>query len=202
MRKVRESDPDNLTALSILAKLSIETTDRFLAKKYYQRLIDLEPLVVEPYLVLGKMAFQDNDFVQAKDLFSRAIEIDSGNYSVWYHLGLISDITGNTRDAVAGFEKCIELNPEFLPAYYENAMLLMERGDYQKAVDLLKHYSFSRKSYPVLLALGDCYLGLNQPGKAIDAWQSAIDTLTINTDTDREKAAIAYERLARWERVD
>ena len=202
MQKVRESDPDNLTALSILAKLSMETKDRFLAKKYYQRLIELEPEVVAPYLVLGKIAFQDNDLTQAEDFFSGVLERDAKNYSAYYYIGLISDVSGNTQDALAGLEKCIELNPEFLPAYYKKAMLLMGCGDYQNAVDLLKQYSLSRKNYPVLLALGDCYVELNQLDKAFVEWQAAIDTLTINTDADREKAAIANERLARLERVD
>ena len=77
------------------------------------------------------------DLVGAVESYGRAIDIDASSASAWYGMGVIQAKRGNTADAVAAFDKSLELNPDHAPTS-ANLAVLLESSDSVRASELAK----------------------------------------------------------------
>ncbi|MEW5852328.1 MAG: tetratricopeptide repeat protein [Myxococcota bacterium] len=57
---------------------------------------------------------------------------------VWYGLAMEHRSRGNRDDALAAFKKCLEVDPGYVPAYFQGGMTLDEQGKRDDAVAMLK----------------------------------------------------------------
>ena len=77
------------------------------------------------------------DLVGAVESYGRVIDIDASSASAWYGMGVIQAKRGNTADAVAAFDKALELNPDHAPTS-ANLAVLLESSDSVRASELAK----------------------------------------------------------------
>jgi tetratricopeptide (TPR) repeat protein len=77
------------------------------------------------------------DLVGAVESYGRAIDIDASSASAWYGMGVMQAKRGNTADAVAAFDKALELNPDHAPTS-ANLAVLLEGSDSVRASELAK----------------------------------------------------------------
>lgn len=73
----------------------------------------------------------------------KAEKLDKSDFRLYYYLGVAHYYSMKTRHAISALDRCIELNPQYAPAYYLRAACNGERNnqknaiaDYSKAYDL------------------------------------------------------------------
>jgi tetratricopeptide (TPR) repeat protein len=87
----------------------------------------------DAYLGKGINSFQKGQFDQATADFTKALEINPGNFKAHYHRGLAYYAKGQLDQAIADFTKASELNPGFAEAYLSLAKAFYDRKSYDQA---------------------------------------------------------------------
>jgi len=77
------------------------------------------------------------DLLGAVESYGKAIDADGSSASAWYGMGVMQAKRGNTADAVAAFDKALELNPDHAPTN-ANLAVLLERIDSVRASELAR----------------------------------------------------------------
>ena len=93
-----------------------------LAKKYYQKVIELDPDNVAALINWAKAA-KPPEFQQAKAYLSHALEIDKNSVEALINLGVIYDDEGNRDEALKCYTNALELDPS-RPEIWHNRGLL------------------------------------------------------------------------------
>ncbi len=66
---------------------------------------------------------------QFKTLLEEATKMDPNNPELQYNLGVISAESGHAKEARAYYQKCIELNPNYINAYINLAALILSKEE-------------------------------------------------------------------------
>ena len=77
------------------------------------------------------------DLMGAVESYGRAIDIDGKSASAWYGMGVMQAKRGNTADAVAAFDRALDLNPDHAPTS-ANLAVLLEGSDSVRASELAR----------------------------------------------------------------
>ncbi len=72
---------------------------------------------------------------EARDAFTRAIELKPDYATVYYTRGRAYLNLGSYRQAIGDYSKTIELRPDFVKAYYSRGLSYVGLGNYQQAVE-------------------------------------------------------------------
>ena len=67
--------------------------------------------------------------------YKKALKIDSGDWSIWYNLGVSYGRKGEADLAISIYKKVIKLNPNFAPAFYNRGVQQMVKGNFNLACD-------------------------------------------------------------------
>lgn len=65
-----------------------------------------------------KMMVVYSQYDKAEELFTKAIKYDHGNFEAYYFRGCAKINNNKLMEAIADFEKAIELKPDFADAYF------------------------------------------------------------------------------------
>ena len=100
-----------------------------LAKANAQRAIDLDSNIAEPHAVLGLVYQTELDWLRSEAEFRQAIELEPGEPTTRFWLGLTYLATGRLREALASIEHALELNPvsDLIMGWESYAHLLLEQ---------------------------------------------------------------------------
>ena len=80
----------------------------------------LDPLAVDPLIVLAQLEQQQGKGREARATLERALRLQPRNYEVYYQLGLLELNTfGSNADAAAWFRKALVLNPKDAATQYQ-----------------------------------------------------------------------------------
>ena len=77
------------------------------------------------------------DLMGAVQSYGKAIDIDAKSASAWYGMGVMQAKRGNTADAVAAFDRALDLNPDHAPTS-ANLAVLLEDSDSVRASELAR----------------------------------------------------------------
>ena len=88
----------------------------------------------EEYLERGLNLSEQNEFVEAIEAYSQAIDLDPDNALAYYNRGLAFYHLRNHNAALADFNKTIELKPEVASTYKNRGLILMYLEDYEGAI--------------------------------------------------------------------
>lgn len=105
-----EQTAENLEV--IYQNVSIEDTSEAYQTLYATLHAAIGPQMTLIYYNAGYTAFQAQNYEEAIVAFKRAIEYDSTHGDAWYNLGNAYRLNGNNEEAIAAYEKFIELLPE------------------------------------------------------------------------------------------
>jgi len=150
MRKAIKINPNNNDA-----KLNLKTIrtrlEHFQAGKLYSRLgdrpraiaeyrlaIDLDPRFVEARHRLGVELYLAGNNAEALKELRRAALVTPDyrkGYEIWYAEGLVLVRLDRQDEALARFRKAVETRPAFAPAHNETGKVLLQRGEYDAAID-------------------------------------------------------------------
>jgi tetratricopeptide (TPR) repeat protein len=73
-------------------------------------------------------AAQAKDFATAEPLLQKAAEQDPKNYQAWFYLGYVYNETNRRDDAIAAYQKAVELQPSVFESNLNLAVLLAQQG--------------------------------------------------------------------------
>ena len=111
------------------------------AEEAYRRAIEIDGTFVEAHLNLGRLLHAAGAVREALDEYRAAGIIDGEDAVTHYNIGVASqDLEGDLDDAVAAYERAIELAPRFADARYNLATLYEELGDTLLALQHLHAY--------------------------------------------------------------
>ena len=160
------------------------------------------------------------DYYEAIELFNEALTF--GEYaSVYNNRGLINSLFGEYEQAIADFNKAIELNPNYSDAYHNlsepyyriglgynwDGKFDKDYNAYEQAIQYLdKAIEFDPESFDAYCIRGDSYYALGQYEQAIEDFNKAIEIYKegfwSNGDfTAYNRRGIAYYALGQYERA-
>ncbi len=105
---------------------------------YIEKLVSHEGRKREYLYILGQCYKNLNDFINARDSFALAIELDKNDYKSYYELGLILDETNKKETALAMFNRAIKIKPDFYEAHEALGICLTRQGKFNEAVSVYK----------------------------------------------------------------
>lgn len=99
----------------------------------YHQAIRVAPRLRDAYLSLGTLYLPRHEYAQAAPYFEKAVEGDRYDGSAAYLLGTCWMQLGKFNQAAQAFHAAREVNPDFWPAYKQEASALAKAGDKKQA---------------------------------------------------------------------
>ncbi|MBI3666011.1 MAG: tetratricopeptide repeat protein [Acidobacteria bacterium] len=139
--------------------------------------------------------------------YEKIIELDPKDVESHLHLANLYRVNRDSVKAEQMLKKALELDPSSDEALTTLASLYSEIGDNAGAIEMLSRVSKKNPSSKVLAALGAAYSQSNQPEKAVEALEKAVQIDPSNIDARRllaqsllgadqyDKALIQYQTL-------
>jgi len=119
-----------------------EANDKAEAERAYRRAIAVAPAYVDPYLNLGVLLCADARFAAAIELNRQALAHCPAEPLLHFNLAIALEDAGDNEEALAAYERCMKLAPDFADAHYNAARLHEQLGHATKAI---RHYSEYRR---------------------------------------------------------
>jgi tetratricopeptide (TPR) repeat protein len=127
--------------------------------------------------ILGLFYLSQERSDQALALFNRWVEREPERAEAHYYLGLALDLAGPGRadEAIAAYQRALELNPKFLKALNNLGAALANKGKDQEAIEAYqKALKLAPRDYVVLYNLGVSYSNSGQLPAAIASYRKAL----------------------------
>lgn len=117
------------------------------AEQLYRRVLGVDPNHPDALHLLGKIAIQVGAFEPARELIGRAIA--AAPQVADYHASFAdaSGALGDAEAAMSGYQKALELRPDFVEARNNLGIVLAERGQTDQAIE---HYRQAIALHPDL----------------------------------------------------
>ncbi|HJK16608.1 MAG TPA: tetratricopeptide repeat protein, partial [Methanocorpusculum sp.] len=92
-----------------------------------------------PWTPRGELSFEKGLYEDAVKNFSRAVEHEPQNSSLWYRLGVSQNRSGQHEQAARSLAKATELDPQNTDAWITLATLLADARRFDEAVSAISH---------------------------------------------------------------
>ena len=147
-RKTLVNDPENMDALFGFGQMTYYLGDLKTSHKQFEKLLSIDPNNSLGWAYMGKLAADDENYLQATTYVQKAISIEPDNYEYYIDLGQYSRYRGKYDEAEKAWTRAIELNPDYFLPYTYRAGLYDEQNRIQEAVsDYLKVVEKNPKYY-------------------------------------------------------
>lgn len=149
------------------------------AEELSRILIATHPNNPKGYSIAGDLYVQDKKYSEARDVFIKAVELDSSKYVIWEEI-LRLDIVLEQYDHLLIYGKtAIELFPDQPALYIMNGIAEFQLNHYQKA---LEHFNRTLRLVvsdndlmaQIYMHLGDTYHALNNPEESDKAYEKSL----------------------------
>jgi serine/threonine protein kinase/formylglycine-generating enzyme required for sulfatase activity/Tfp pilus assembly protein PilF len=138
--------------------------------------IDLSEQSATSLTKLGSNFANANQYANAIEAYSKAIEIDPQYVPAWTNRALAYRITGLLANAVADYSKAIELSPSNAANYANRASLFSQMKEYEKAIaDYSKLHELSPTNVSYLQNRALAYVNAKQYENAIADYSKLIE---------------------------
>ena len=130
------------------------------------------------YTEKGWQYFEEKDFISSKEMFRRAIEIDSRNYEAYEGLGLCYLEQNYINESEVMFKKSIEINPNNKEVYVQLFWVYKDSGKHKEAQDILREaIDKSIDYYEIYSSLGNSYRIRGMFEEAIKMFTKSIEIM-------------------------
>ena len=137
-QKVLAAEPRHAHALHRIALVHFRAGERVVACEYLERAIDIAPARAELWEHRGLLAALASEYLAAEAFYHRAIELTGGTASLHRNLADVLKLMGRRDEACAHYEKALGFDPELHHAVHRLAMLRLEDGRHEEAVNYLR----------------------------------------------------------------
>ena len=134
----------------------------------------------------GVMAYHNGQYEKAKELFNKAIELDSTFTEAYNNLGLTYTETDEETKATEAFKKAIELNPDLSTTYNNLGYAFYRLESYSEAIEMYNEaINKSKDNSSAYTNLGNAYYKLDKIEEALEAWEKAVEIDPANEKAHR-----------------
>lgn len=158
-----------------LAEIYLQQLDFDRACEHFEYRLTLQPEHADSYHGLGQALLQNGKIDGAIEAMQKALSLDDKLPECYQHLGNAYILAGDPEKALNLFMRQLEIDP--LPeCHYNIGVLLSQQNRHREAIDYLERAAEVDPSYlPTHLNLGALYLKMNAVGKAVVAYQAALE---------------------------
>lgn len=110
-----------------------------LARRFYQRAIDLNPEMDEAWFGIGIVMNAQEKYFEAIHFFRKAVSLYEESVEYWLALAAAEFQIGNIVSAVEAYEKGSEVGPDNKDVWLNWSILLYEQGNFDGAIDLMRN---------------------------------------------------------------
>jgi tetratricopeptide (TPR) repeat protein len=133
-RRVLRQNPRNVDAMRLLAAISLKAGREAEAESLLRKAISLAPDFLAALLDLGRLRKDQDRYAEALECFDRAIALDDANAQAHYLRASTLSPAAFTHEAIAAYERCLQLHPGHLGALIGLGHVLKAVGRYDEAV--------------------------------------------------------------------
>ena len=175
------------------------------AKEAYRKVLDVHESSAFVYTQFANLNLALQDIKTAQEACNRAIEIDPQKPRAYFLLGQIEyrrwrHAGGDLKNAIAAFQKVVELDPNHVEGHRELANLAIQMKNYDLAVQSLKELTrIMPYQLQFHLALGRLYSQLNNRDEAIAAYERVIKIDRDRLQVYKELAQLCAEKYQEFE---
>jgi DNA-directed RNA polymerase subunit alpha len=108
------------------------------AKAILAKIKDMAAHNAEYHFQDGGVAEAEGDVVRATRGYERAVELDPSHTGALFRLAFLNDLSGNDREAIGYYEKCLKHPPVGKGVLYNLGVLYEDEGQYDKAADCFR----------------------------------------------------------------
>lgn len=167
LQAITRSEPNNLTALNLLAVAQGVAKDRVAARKTYEQVLEKDKRFTPAKLNLARLDLYEGKPDDARRRLLVILQEQPKNLDVLFELAQVELVSRRPQDAIRWLEKARSFNPKSLRPNILLVDLYLNTGDVQKALDIAKEVQAgSRDNLQALASLGRAYLAVGNRGLA------------------------------------
>ena len=166
------------------------------AVEQFKRVLFLDNNNTEALLHLGFIYKSCKEYVKAFKCFNRIIKNEPKNPHAYYGLGkLYQSMNDKDDEAFENYNKCVEINPNYLKALIQLGVLFLKHKNYDKSLQILERVYNLDKHIPLCLTcLGNIYIEKKQYEKAEEYLLKSLKIDKKNIATNSALADVYFAR--------
>ena len=166
------------------------------AVEQFKRVLSLEKNNTEALLHIGFIYKSCKEYVKSFKCFNRIIENEPRNPHAYYGLGkLYQSMNDKDEEAFENYNKCIEIDPNYLKALVQLGVLFLKHKNYNKSLEVLERVYMLDKNIPLCLTcLGNIYMEKKEYEKAEEYLIKSIKLDKKNIATNSALADVYFAR--------
>lgn len=137
------------------------------AESVYQQVLQVDPKNASVLNLLGLLAYQRSNYVQAAALLRQAIAVNQIVPEFYNHLGLVFHAQGQWEEAIVCYRQALQLKPDFVEVQSNLGSAFKEQGRWAEAV---ASYQQALKLQP---NFAEVYNNLGAVFKIQNRWEEA-----------------------------
>jgi choline-sulfatase len=194
LSRLQHQEPD----LYLIPFLQGEAAERMRqwknAEKSFGRTLQLNPGFKDASMGLARALGYEGKTEQAVGLLQSMLSANPKDFRTWFLLAQI-EAKNNPQGSRDAFNKVLEIQPNFAPAYRERGMLNVQAQNYQGgADDLSQAVSMGLTDAGTYNFLGICYSRLGRLNEAVESYQKAL-AVDPKLAQAHLNLGFAYERM-------
>lgn len=153
--------------------------------------VKAEQLTSEEWFERGYKLFENRNFNEAIQYYTRALELKPNFFEAYENCGESYDALGNFKEAIENYTKAIELKPEDGKTYYNRGVLRNKSGDFKNAVqDFDEAIRLNFNNVNVYASRGNVHRLLGQLDKALEDYGEVIRLNPTDPDAYNSRGVI------------
>lgn len=193
LQRAIELNPDSLAAHTSLVGVYGSQGEFDLAERHYRTAAAIDPGVAKLQYNLGVARLTEKRLVEARDAFTRAIEINPQDADSFAQLGLTYEMQALPDKAAEQYRKALEVEPAHRQSHWQLGRLLNAQQRHAEAAEHLhKAVEPADRASPMIRReLAQAQLAMDQKEQAIATLKTA---LVIAGDTGNRSEAVLIRR--------
>jgi len=158
LQQVLEIDPLDENARNLLLLLYRKNGNYMGLAKQYEQMITIYGEDEDWVRKAATIYLKNGQVDEALALFKLYVEADSGNAGMWYSVGMASELTELTDDAISAYEKAIQIAPEVTEAAQRIYSLCRKDQKWEKLINIFEPYINTPEAKVYRLGIADAYI--------------------------------------------
>ncbi len=143
-------DPKNYLATAALSNIFAKMKDYRTDIIWAQKTIAINPNYAPAYVNLADAYLGQKDYEKATFNYQQAAKLDPKDPNPVYSLGVIQQILGNPKQAIAYYEQSQVIDPDNLDVLYNMALCYDKLKDFNRAYECIDHYRLANDNSEVM----------------------------------------------------
>ena len=145
--------------------------------KAFQRAHDLAPSAVQPIVSIAQAYFRSGELEKARQFLDSVLSTDKENVTAYLLLGQLSQAEGKQAEAVAHFNKVIEIEPKQGVGYRNLAIVYRRSNELDKEEETINRAVAAMPERPILtMGQASIYERQGNFDKAIETYEALLKT--------------------------